>query len=150
MADSNNSRTQVLIAVIGLAGVLGTAVIANYDKIFKKADATSKTTDAASLTTTPSNNAGNEGAKKGGGTKHKVPPADNSAPAPSAPHAVSLGGRIFDHDSGMPLSTARLAIEIGNQKEVEVVDSEGRYLFYLNGFAPDDLLTLNVQSPNHR
>lgn len=52
MADSN-TRTQITVAVIGLIGVLAAAVIANWDKIFKKQDAQSGSSQQSGTATAP-------------------------------------------------------------------------------------------------
>lgn len=50
------SKTQILVAVIGLLGVLGGAVFGNWDKIFKPSPVQAQSTPstASSLTSTPS------------------------------------------------------------------------------------------------
>jgi hypothetical protein len=50
------NKTQILVAVIGLLGVLGGAVFGNWDKIFKPSPVQAQSTPptASSLTTTPS------------------------------------------------------------------------------------------------
>jgi hypothetical protein len=67
------SKTQIMVAVIGLSGVLGGALFANWDKVFKSlpAQAQSSPPAASSLTSTP-----------------LVSPSTAATPAPATPVAT--------------------------------------------------------------
>jgi hypothetical protein len=56
MPDSNNTRVQIVVAIIGLIGVLGTALITNWDRVFppKKQEAVTAQPPTPSTGATPS------------------------------------------------------------------------------------------------
>jgi hypothetical protein len=75
-------RTQIMIALVGLAGVLGAAVIANWDKIH----GTSKVQDATSTV------------------------LRQSAASENKPVACTISGVVFDSDSNKPLSAVAVDV----------------------------------------
>jgi len=139
MADSS-SKTQLLIAVIGLTGVLGTALIANWDKIFPKPNPTIVDKQPVG---SPSPNA----------DSHKKKPVVPLSPKPetsSKPKVFSIDGRMTDQATGRVLCTGTVSAQIADVHQVQRPDVEGRYAFEFEGFAPEDELILDARALDHQ
>lgn len=162
MPESNgNGRTQVLIAIIGLAGVLGTAIVTNWDKIFPKqptaaSHGTSSPETGANFGADKHSKDSSKGAGKSDSLKDpkKVKPIEpdpvKPVPLPEKPKTYSIDGRLTDQRTGKLLCTGMVSVQVTGVHQVQRADADGRYAFELAGFAPEDELILSARVPNYQ
>jgi len=83
----SSARTQIIVALIGLAGVVAAALISNWSNIFpRKPEATAATTSA--------------GSQPGTGKRLDRPPQGSERPVHSSGRATIRGTYMFDLDKG--------------------------------------------------
>ncbi len=94
------SKTQIMVAVIGLSGVLGGALFANWDKVFKSlpAQAQSSLPAASSLTSTPTPAVSPPTAATPVATPSVVPASKQKIAPTKAPADPNIGVPSLDID----------------------------------------------------
>jgi len=129
-------------------GVLGTALIANWDKIFSKPNP-AITNKQESVSSGPGQDAHNSDAHK----KKPLPSATPAQPKPEVPpkpKVFTIDGRLTDQATGRVLCTARVSAQIADMHQVQRADVEGRYAFEFEGFSAEDESILDAQAPDHQ
>jgi hypothetical protein len=149
MGDNNNQKVQITIAVIGLLGVLATALISNWDKIFKgdthpqttaekKTDSTKDTTATINFkkrdtqnTQNTQNNKSKEPDFSGSNFKEVLWEVMKSADQ----NFSSLKATQYNTDVSFRLYTTnvKLTAPYISRTSISVSESQGRFVFGLEG-----------------